>query len=276
MNITRIKSPAKINIGLNIIEKRADGFHNIETIFYPITLTDTISIDKCDNFKFTSNDKLLENEPNNLITQAKNIFESKFNLKINLHIDLQKNIPIGAGLGGGSSNAAVIIKVLNKLYSIGLTEEDMEEIGLQLGSDVPFFIKGKPVFAESRGEIFKPVKLNIQHPILIINPGIHSSTRTAYENIKPKAPKYSLYKVSMGNLNIYDWKDKIFNDFEPFVFNNFPPVKQIKEKLYNFGAIFSLLSGSGSSVFGIFEDLKSAEKATKYFSDKYFTFISHQ
>ncbi|MDP4117283.1 MAG: 4-(cytidine 5'-diphospho)-2-C-methyl-D-erythritol kinase [Bacteroidota bacterium] len=257
------------------MSKRSDGFHNIETIFYPVSLCDYISIENSDAFHFTCNDKLLENDTNNLITRAKNIIENRFNLKADLHIDLQKNIPIGAGLGGGSSNAAVILKALSIFYKLGLSEKELESIGLELGSDVPFFIKGQPVFAESRGELFKPIDLEIQKPILIVNPGIHISTRLAYENIKPKAPEFPLYNISHDNLNIECWKDKIFNDFEDFAFSAFPKVKDVKDKMYGLGAVFSLLSGSGSSVFGIFNNLDSAKKAESYFTGDYFTHISY-
>lgn len=274
MNDIIIKSPAKINIGLNVVSKREDGFHNIETIFYPVSLADYITISDAGTFYFTSNDKLLEAEPNNLIVRAKNILESRYKIKANLHIHLQKNIPIGAGLGGGSSNAAAVLKALNDLYNLNLSERQLEEMGLELGSDVPFFIKGKPVFAESRGEVFTPVNLNIDFPVLIVNPGIHISTRLAYENIIPAKPEFAISKLSDDGLNIAEWRNKVFNDFEKYAFCNYPAVKEIKDKMYESGAVFALLSGSGSSVFGIFEDVISAKRAEDYFAGKYFTFIS--
>lgn len=274
MNDIKIKSPAKINIGLNVVSKREDGFHNIETIFYPVSLADHITISEAETFYFTSNDKILESEPNNLIVRAKNILESRYNIKANLHIHLQKNIPIGAGLGGGSSNAAAVLKALNDLYNLKLSDNELEETGLELGSDVPFFIKGKPVFAESRGEVFTQLNLNITLPVLIVNPGIHISTRLAYENIVPQKPEFALSNLSDSGLKIEEWKNNVFNDFEKYAFSNYPAVKEIKDKMYELGAVFALLSGSGSSVFGIYKDTFAAKKAEDYFAGKYFTYIS--
>jgi 4-diphosphocytidyl-2-C-methyl-D-erythritol kinase len=274
MNDIKIKSPAKINIGLNVVSKREDGFHNIETVFYPVSLADQITISEAETFYFTSNDKLLEAEPNNLIVRAKNVLENRCNIKANLHIDLQKNIPIGAGLGGGSSNAAAILKALNNFYCLNLSETELESIGLELGSDVPFFIKEEPVFAESRGEVFTPINLKINLPILIVNPGIHISTRLAYENIIPKKSDFELKSLSGNNLDIENWKDKVTNAFEEYAFNSYPEIKEVKEKLYESGAVFALLSGSGSSVFAIFKNKLSAIEAESYFSKKYFTYLS--
>jgi 4-diphosphocytidyl-2-C-methyl-D-erythritol kinase len=265
-----IKSPAKINFGLNIISKRDDGFHNIETIFYPINLCDIITFEKSNSFAFNTNSVMLKKEiENNLIIKALRLIERHINKKINVSIQLEKNIPIGAGLGGGSSNAAHTLLSINELFDLKIPDEKIKEFSLILGSDVPFFLKSIPSFAKSRGEILNPIDFEINKPILIINPGIHISTKWAYENIKPKKPLYtlgSIKKIDPTNFNSY--KEKIVNDFEDLVFANFPFLKEIKEKLYSHGAQFALMSGSGSTIFGIFGSLSEAKKTEKIFSGK--------
>ena len=269
-----LNSFAKINFGLNIISKRTDGYHNIETIFYPVKLHDILTIEKSNSFHFQSNSEALTSETGNLIIKAKYLLERYLNKTFSIDINLQKNIPIGAGLGGGSSNAASTLMALNELFKINLAKEELFNIAVQLGSDTPFFLDTKPMFAEKRGEALQPTNFKINYPILIINPGIHVSTPWAYSKIIPKRPECSLNKiVEEGFKDFSELKGIIVNDFEKIVFEKFPEIKEIKNNLYKLGAQFALMTGSGSTVFGIFSNLEKTKKAEKVLSEKYFTFV---
>lgn len=277
MDQIKVKSPAKINIGLNILRKREDGFHDLETIFYPLNLYDEITFSNSDKFSFTSNDELLNREPTNLIIKAKEELERISGKTLNVKIELKKNIPIGAGLGGGSSNAAITLKTLNSFLK---PEHELEhaflsEIALKLGSDVPYFLNPVPAFAESRGEKITPVNLKIDKPILIVNPGIHISTKWAFGHIKPHQPKVSLKTfISYKEITIDDFKQIAVNDFEEVVFSEYPEIKNIKEVMLQSGTLLSMMTGTGSTVFGIFENKKAAAEAALKFPESYFKFIN--
>ncbi len=276
MDQIKVKSPAKINIGLNIIRKRDDGFHDLETIFYPLNLYDEITFTTSDKFSFTSNDELLNKEPTNLIIKAKEELERVIGKTLNVKIELKKNIPIGAGLGGGSSNAAITLITLNSFLKPEheLEHELLSEFALKLGSDVPYFLNPVPAFAESRGEIIKPISLKIEKPILIVNPGIHISTKWAFGLIKPHQPKVSLKSlISYKELSIDDLKQIAVNDFEEVVFAEYPEVRDIKEVMMKSGATLSMMTGTGSTVFGIFKNKKAAEVAALNFPGNYFRYI---
>ena len=278
MDQIKVKSPAKINIGLNIIRKRVDGFHDLETIFHPLNFYDEITITKSDSFSFTSNDELLNKEPTNLIIKAKEELERVRGKTLNVKIELKKNIPIGAGLGGGSSNAAVTLKTLNSILEPALTEDRLEllsSVALKLGSDVPYFLNPVPAFAESRGEKISPIKLKIEKPILIVNPGIHISTKWAFGLIKPHKPEVSLKSlINYREISIDDLKQIAVNDFEEVVFAVHPEIKNIKEVMLQSGAILSMMTGTGSTVFGIFKNKKAAEEAALEFPNQYFKFVN--
>lgn len=272
-----LNSPAKINFGLNIIKKREDGFHDLKTFFYPIyDLCDKITFEKSDHFIFESNNADLVKDPNNLIQEAHSQLENLIKKKIKVKIHLEKNIPIGAGLGGGSSNAASALLGLNEMFELNLKEEKLLETALSLGSDVPFFIKSKPAVGTSRGEILQYSEIYIDKPILIINPGIHISTKDAFSNIKPKKSEFN-YKYFLQNKNIdFEYlKENLKNDFEHYVFSIYPEIKGIKDNLYKHNALFTLMSGTGSTIFGIFDDLKSAQIAKNNFVIGHFKFISN-
>ncbi len=276
MNKIIKKSCAKINIGLNVIRKRNDGYHDIETVFYPINLFDELTFEKSESFQFISNNKELELDSNNLIFKAKKILEDISGKNINANISLKKNIPIGAGLGGGSSNCAVTLLSLNKLFHLDVDEKDIKKMALQLGSDVPFFLNPKPSFASFRGEVLKEINFKIGFPILIVNPGIHVSTKWAFESLRLKERKFSLEEIiEYHELHIQDFKDKITNDFEGVVFKKSPEIENIKNKMYEAGAVFSLMTGTGSTVFGIFKNLDEAVKAKRLFK-KYFSIIHYE
>jgi 4-diphosphocytidyl-2-C-methyl-D-erythritol kinase len=270
-----VPSFAKINLGLNIISKRDDGFHNLETIFYPLRLSDEISIKKSMSFSFESNDKNLLNDNSNLIICAKESLEKFLDEKLEVNIFLSKNIPIGAGLGGGSSNAAATLLGFTKLFDIQISQNELQKIALNLGSDVTFFLNPVPSYAESRGEILTPLNLKINKYILIVNPGIHISTKWAFSLITPKQPQISLKTLVGKNLiDIEEVLDLATNDFENKVFDHYPSIKEIKDKMIEFGAISSKLTGTGSTVWGIFDEEEPAYQTELYFKCKnYFTYI---
>lgn len=262
MTRTEIKAPAKINIGLYVTGKRQDGYHNIETIFYPINLFDKIEIEDSDQFQFISSDKSLPQDGSNIIVHSKKLLEEYSGKQLNYKIYLEKNIPVGAGLGGGSSDAGAVLNELNRIAGLNLSEQEIFNLAFKLGSDVPFFLNPQPSFAEGRGEILKPLKFNIGLPVLIVNPGINISTVWAYSQIKPTAIQFDLRKIDApDNSRLKLFSEQIKNDFENVVFEKYPVIKEIKIHHYKLGAIFSLMSGSGSSVFGIYPDEESALKA---------------
>ena len=277
MKYIEIKAPAKINIGLNILEKRKDGFHNLSTLFYPIIdLYDVLTFELSDQFDFKCNTSSVPNDDSNLVVRAKSLLENVSGTKIKVKINLEKNIPSEAGLGGGSSDAAATLISLNEMFQLGLNYESLNKLALQLGSDVPFFIKSQPAIGTSRGEILEFINLEITEPILIINPGINISTKEAFQNIFPNNSSLDFHSLIEDEKLNYDLvRSKLKNDFEKFVFDNYPEIEKIKLQLNKDGALFASLSGSGSSVYGIFPDLNSAETAKQHYHKNHFCFLSN-
>ena len=271
-----LNAPAKINIGLNIVSKRNDGFHNLETFFYPIyDLNDKIIFEKNKNFIFDSNNSELVRDPDNLILKAHSIIEKSINKKLPIKITLMKNIPIGAGLGGGSSDAAATLLGLNEIFELGIPLTKLSQLALQLGSDVPYFISAKPAVGYSRGEILRISEMYIDKPILIVNPGIHISTKSAFHYISPNESSFN-YNYFLENDKIdFNYLSKyLTNDFEEYVFSEYPRIEQIKEIMKSNDALFTLMSGTGSTVYAIFENYGKAEKVLDKLPDNYFTFLS--
>lgn len=276
MKFLEIKAPAKINIGLNIISKRVDGFHNLETIFYPLyDLCDIIQIKKSEEFKFSCDNSSLLCDESNLAVRAIKLLEDHTKKKFNVDIFLQKTIPMGAGLGGGSSDAAAILIGINEMFTLELDQTTMLNLALELGSDVPFFLKSKPSFGKSRGEVLTEVALEIRNPILVVNPGIHISTKEAFSNITPMEVNFNLEK-SLASLKEMSDDIKVLhkNDFEQYAFTKFGILEEIKNKLYESGALLAQMSGSGSTMYGIFKSLPDAISAKSQFPKEYFKFIS--
>ncbi|MBX7050882.1 MAG: 4-(cytidine 5'-diphospho)-2-C-methyl-D-erythritol kinase [Flavobacteriales bacterium] len=244
---------AKINIGLFITEKRDDGFHNLETIFYPIAFHDVLE------FAPASDERTLLRihgitipgaSQENLIIKAYNKLSEEHKLP-KLQISLIKNIPTGAGLGGGSSDGAKMLLMLNDYFKLNLSTQKLIEYASVLGSDCPFFIHNKPCFASGRGEILHPQNLNLSDYLLIlVHPGIHVSTKEAFAHIKPMPADIDL--KSIEQIDIHSWKEIIRNDFELPLFSKFSELGDIKRKLYKEGAVFASMSGSGSAIFGLF------------------------
>lgn len=256
---------AKINLGLNIVEKRPDGYHNLETIFYPVPVEDALEVNILNesNEKFRLHQAGLEIEgeaENNLVVKAYKLLDAEFNLPpVDIH--LFKHIPSGAGLGGGSSDAAYMLKLLNEKFNLELTNETLEVYAARLGADCAFFIRNTPTYAEGIGNIFSPISLSLKgYQIVLVKPDIFVSTREAFAQIKTHRQTVPLKEVIKYPME--EWRELMINDFEESVFPQFPGIKEIKEKLYKQGAIYAAMTGSGSSVFGLFkpEDTKTAEE----------------
>jgi 4-diphosphocytidyl-2-C-methyl-D-erythritol kinase len=249
---------AKINIGLNITERRPDGYHNIESVFYPINLQDAVEIKTIEGeepqggYKLKVSGTILDGTPDdNLVVKAYKLLRKDFNFPAQ-KIHLYKHIPVGAGLGGGSSDAAAIIKMLNEKFALGLTSEQMQNYAVQIGADCPFFINNTPVFATGIGNIFTPIEFSLHgKTILLVKPDIFVSTRDAYALVKPSPAAIPLTEAIKQPIS--EWKQIITNDFEKSVFAKYPEIAAIKDKLYDMGAIYASMSGSGSAVYGIFD-----------------------
>lgn len=258
---------AKINIGLNVINRRDDGYHNLETIFYPINIKDALEIVVADELSFESSGLEIPGRvEDNLCIKGYHLLKKDFDLppvKIHLH----KNIPIGAGLGGGSADAAFFIRLMNQNFNFGMTDEQMTGYARKLGADCAFFIKNKPVFAFEIGDEFEPVRLDLsKYQIVLVMPPVHVSTAEAYRGVTPAPVKESLMDLIYEP--VADWKKYIKNDFEASVFKNHPEIRGVKAALYEAGALYASMSGSGASVFGIFEatpDLTGLEDENEIF-----------
>lgn len=248
---------AKINLGLHITEKRPDGYHNLETVFYPIPLDDALEIhllnspSNCKYALHLSGIEVTGKVEDNLVVKAYLLLDKDFQLPpIDIH--LFKHIPSGAGLGGGSADAACMLKLLNERFSLNLTVEQLERYAATLGADCAFFIRNQPTFAEGIGNIFSPIPLSLTgYQLVVVKPDIFVSTREAFSQIKPHRSEYSL-RESLSH-PIEEWKESVVNDFEASVFPQYPAIKEIKEELYRQGAAYASMSGSGSSVFGLFK-----------------------
>ena len=250
---------AKINLGLNIVARRDDGYHNIESCFYPIPLTDALEIIPSDTPEFTSSGIAVEGE--NLCERAWKLLNSQFGIgPIKLH--LHKAIPIGAGLGGGSSDAAFTLKMLNQLFELKLENRSLVQYADVLGADCPFFIQNDPSFVEGKGEIFSPLKVDLSGLYLaLIYPEIMVPTPDAYKSVTPGKHQHSLADT-LTNKPVGEWKHLVTNDFEAPIFEKYPAIAEIKDSLYANGAIFAAMTGSGSAVYGLFETKPKIKSGT--------------
>lgn len=244
---------AKINIGLNIVEKRQDGFHNIESCFYPVGWSDALEILPADIFSFQSDGINIPGDPaTNLCSKAYNMLAADYELEpVSIH--LLKAVPIGAGLGGGSSDAAFTIKALNELFGLEISLEKQLDYARRLGSDCAFFIENKPVYCFEKGDRFEEISLTLAGKwIVLVNPELHISTAEAYAGIQPRKSEIDLRGILRKPME--SWKGVVKNDFETSLFPKYPVLKEIKESLYNQGAKYAAMSGSGSTLFGIFDE----------------------
>ncbi|HVG40413.1 MAG TPA: 4-(cytidine 5'-diphospho)-2-C-methyl-D-erythritol kinase [Chitinophagaceae bacterium] len=250
-------SNCKINLGLRVLDKRPDGYHNIESIFYPIYWQDAIEIIQKDSKPSaettidTTGNSLDINPKDNICYKAYSILKKEFTELPPVHIHLHKTIPTGAGLGGGSANGAFTLMLLNKKFNLRLTEEELSAYALMLGSDCPFFINNKPCLASGRGEKLLPLALDLSaYKFIIVNPSIHVSTSWAFSQLHKKESSTSLQTIIQQPITA--WKNELGNDFEDAIFETYPAIKELKKHLYSAGAVYASMSGSGSTVYGLF------------------------
>lgn len=261
---------SKINLGLNVIEKRPDGFHNIQTVLYPVNWADSLELvetNRDSNFNLHVsglNSAAIRNN-DNILHKAYRLISNKYKIPA-IDVYLHKMVPMGAGLGGGSSDAVFFIKLLNDKFNLNIPENDFLKMLAGLGSDCSFFLKNRPVYAIERGDVFEEVSVNLsKYHILIAWPGIISNTKEAYAMLQPKFPEISLKDIIL-NEPIEKWRGLLNNDFEVPIFEKYPEIKTLKEQMYSAGAIYSCMSGSGSAVYGIFEKKPSINLPDNYMS----------
>lgn len=262
---------AKLNLGLNIVEKRPDGYHNLETVFVPIPLYDALEINPMDesfpsenacDIKITGN-KIDCEDKDNIVVKAYNLIASAYDIP-RVHIHLYKNIPSQAGLGGGSSDAAYMLKALNECFNLNISKEKLQEYAASLGADCAFFIDSEPAFATGIGSCLSPIDMGTTLTdchVIIIKPSIAISTKSAYAHIHPHHPDKCCRDII--NQPMETWKHELTNDFEEQAFKDYPELQNIKNNLYEHGAIYAQMSGSGSAMFGIFKD--KPENIDSYF-----------
>jgi 4-diphosphocytidyl-2-C-methyl-D-erythritol kinase len=249
----------KINLGLNILKKREDNFHDLETVFLPVPLCDALEILPAKKeTKITITGISTGKPEDNLCLKAFYLLKKNYSLLPEVQIHLHKTIAIGAGLGGGSSNATFTLQLLNKKFQLNIPKEKIFAYALQLGSDCPFFLINKPCFATGRGEQFETINISFSdYKVALVNAGIHVSTAEAFSKIIPAIPAKTIKEIIQQPVET--WKEELKNDFEKCVFDKFPQVKKIKDDLYNAGAEYASMSGSGSTVFGLFKKNKTID-----------------
>jgi len=242
----------KINLGLNVVSKRSDGFHNLETCFYPVPLTDILEIIPANEFSFSqSGIQIPPDSDENLCVKAYRILKKDFEIGA-IKIHLHKAIPAGAGLGGGSSDAAFALRLLNAIFDLKIPNLQLRDYASQLGRDCSFFIEDVPMMGTGRGELLTPLALSLKGwHVALIKPDIHVSTREAYSGVSAQAPATAIEGILKRPVG--EWRAWLKNDFEESIFKKFPEVGAIKDELYSLGAVYASMSGSGSCVFGLFE-----------------------
>lgn len=245
-------SPCKINLGLSILEKRADGFHALETVFYPVGLQDIVEVVPAKLFAFSHTGISIPGDvSNNLCVKAYQLLKADFPQMGDVKIHLHKNIPMGAGLGGGSGDGTTVLILLNQLFELKLTQKQLLDYAARLGSDCPFFIFNEACHATGRGEILEPTSIDLSnYTIALVHPGIHIATSWAFQQLSPCVKEKSIAIIIKQPIET--WKAELINDFEAPVFKANPPLEAFKNNLYDQGAIYASMSGSGSSLFGIF------------------------
>lgn len=251
---------AKINLGLNVVERRPDGYHNLETVFYPVPLHDALEIHPMDeafpspvacDLKVT-NIPVEGDEQRNLVVRAYRLLSEDYTLP-RVHAHLFKAIPTQAGMGGGSSDCAFMMKALNEMFSLGMTDEMMIRYAARLGADCPFFILNRPAYAEGIGERLEPIALDLSGWYLaVVRPSIPVSTKEAFALVKPRRPESHCRDI-VGQ-PVETWRGQLVNDFEESVFAQYPAIGHVKDQLYAQGAVYAAMSGSGSALFGLFRE----------------------
>ena len=251
---------AKINLGLNVVERRPDGYHNLQTVFMPVPLTDALEVHEMDaafpsevdcDLKVT-NIAVEGDEQRNLVVRAYNMLKSEFPQMPRVHAHLRKDIPTQAGMGGGSSDCAAMLLLLNRMFSLGLTQQQLIDRAAQLGADCPIFILNRPAYAEGIGEKLTPIELSLKdYYLAIVRPNIPVPTKEAFSRIKPHMPAKNCLDIVRQPIDT--WRHELVNDFEESVFALHPEIGAVKQRLYDLGAVYAAMSGSGSALFGIFK-----------------------
>jgi 4-diphosphocytidyl-2-C-methyl-D-erythritol kinase len=265
------KSPAKINLGLYLLKKRMDGYHDIVTIFQAIDLFDTITFtrNRASDLTIHSEGIPIPLNKDNLIYKAYDVFNKHMHLEGGIEVNVEKRVPTGAGLGGGSSNAASTLTALNLLFEKDLSSKQLEKMAAEIGSDVPFFIQGGTAIGEGRGEILTPLDMDSDYWILLICPEVSVSTAWAYSQARiglTRDVKMAIFESIFQNRALRSLRESLKNELEEVVFQRHPLLKLFKENLYKWDAFYASMSGSGSSVFGLFDRLEQAEAARSFFS----------
>ena len=255
------KPIAKINLGLNVVERRPDGYHNLETVFYPVPICDALEVFEMDeqfpsavdcDLKVT-NIHIDGDEQRNLVVRAYNLLKQDFPALPRVHAHLNKGIPTQAGMGGGSSDCGFMITLLNQMFGLGLSDQQMIDYAARLGADCAFFILNKPCYAEGIGEKLSPVSLNLSGWYIgIVRPDVPVSTKEAYSLITPKRPAHNCRDIVA--LSVDQWRNQLVNDFEEGIFQLHPELGEVKQQLYDLGAVYAAMSGSGSALFGLFRE----------------------
>ena len=263
-NIISVKAPAKVNLFLEILGKRDDGYHEIETIMQEIDLADNLQLEEIqEGVKLECNDKSIPVNQDNLVCKAANLILMECGIRKGVLINLEKNIPVGAGLGGGSSDAAATLKALNSLWEVGLNDEELMGFAAKLGSDIPFFINGKTSLCKGRGEVITPVEVRSRMDYLILFPRVHISTETIYKNLKidltKKRKDVSFFLDALKYSEAADISKLLFNRLEEVIFATYPDLLQVKSTLESFDFCGVSISGSGSAFFGLCNDRYQAE-----------------
>ena len=251
---------AKINLGLNVVERRPDGYHNLQTVFMPVPLTDALEVHEMDaafpsevdcDLKVT-NIAVDGDEQRNLVVRAYNMLKAEFPDMPRVHAHLRKDIPTQAGMGGGSSDCAAMLLLLNRMFSLGLTQQQLIDRAAHLGADCPIFILNRPAYAEGIGEKLTPIELSLQdYYLAIVRPNIPVPTKEAFSRITPHMPAKNCLDIVRQPIDT--WRHELVNDFEESVFSLHPEIGAVKQRLYDLGAVYAAMSGSGSALFGIFK-----------------------
>ena len=263
-NVISLKAPAKVNLFLEILGKRDDGYHEIETIMQEIDLADSLQFEETqEGVTLECNDKNIPANQDNLVCKAANLILEECGIKKGVLINLEKNIPVGAGLGGGSSDAATTLKALNSLWKVGLNNEELMGFAAKLGSDIPFFINGKTALCRGRGELITPVEVRNRMDYIILFPRVHISTETIYKNLKidltKKRKDVSFFLDALKYSEVAGISKLLFNRLEEIIFATYPDLLQVKSTLESFGFCGLSISGSGSAFFGLCNDRHQAE-----------------
>ena len=251
---------AKINLGLNVVERRPDGYHNLQTVFMPVPLTDALEVYEMDaafpsevdcDLKVT-NIAVEGDEQRNLVVRAYNMLKAEFPDMPRVHAHLRKDIPTQAGMGGGSSDCAAMLLLLNRMFHLGLTQQQLIDRAAQLGADCPIFILNRPAYAEGIGEKLTPIELSLKdYYLAIVRPNIPVPTKEAFSRITPHMPAKNCLDIVRQPIDT--WRHELVNDFEESVFALHPEIGAVKQRLYDLGAVYAAMSGSGSALFGIFK-----------------------